>query len=77
MVSSTFFGPERSTKICPALSHAFPTKVLPRTGKWIHRHRMILTIHDPIPPKGQGADNMKATMAEAYSECFEQWALKR
>ena len=30
-------------------------------------HRMILTIHDPIPPKGQGADNMKATMAEAYT----------
>ena len=42
-------------------------EILPRTGKWIHRHRMILTIHDPIPPKGQGADNMKATMAEAYT----------
>ena len=28
---------------------------------------MILTIHDPIPPKGQGADNIKATMAEAYT----------
>ena len=25
MVSKTFFGPERSTKICPALSQAFPT----------------------------------------------------
>ena len=36
-------------------------EILPRTGKWIHRHRMILTIHDPIPPKGQGADNIKAT----------------
>ena len=42
-------------------------EILPRTGKWIHRHRMILTIHDPIPPKGQGADNIKATMAEAYT----------
>lgn len=41
-------------------------EILPRTGKWIHRHRMILTIHDPIP-KGQGADNIKATMAEAYT----------
>ena len=28
-------------------------EILPRTGKWIHRHRMILTIHDPIPPKGK------------------------
>ena len=42
-------------------------EILPRTGKWIHRHRMILTVHDPIPPKGQGADNIKATMAEAYT----------
>ena len=28
---------------------------------------MILTIHDPIPPKGKGVDNIKATMAEAYA----------
>lgn len=41
--------------------------ILPRTGKWIHRHRMILTIHDPIPPKGQGAENIKTTMQEAYA----------
>jgi len=40
--------------------------VLSRTGKWIHPHRMILTIHDPIPPKGKGTDNIKATMDEAY-----------
>ena len=40
---------------------------LPRTGKWIHRHRMILTIHEPIPPKGKGMENIKATMAEAYA----------
>ena len=42
-------------------------QILPRTGKWIHRHRMILTIHNPIPPKGQGIENIKATMAEAYA----------
>lgn len=42
-------------------------EILPRTGKWIHRHRMILTIHDPIPPKGQGTENIKATLAEAYT----------
>lgn len=42
-------------------------KILPRTGKWIHPHRMILTIHDPIPPKGQGMENIKATLAEAYA----------
>ena len=42
-------------------------EILPRTGKWIHRHRKILTIHDPIPPKGKGMENIKATMAEAYA----------
>ena len=42
-------------------------EILPRTGKWIHRHRMILTIHEPIPPKGKGMENIKATMAEAYA----------
>ena len=41
--------------------------ILPRTGKWIHRHRMILTIHEPIQPKGKGIDNIKATMTEAYA----------
>ena len=35
-------------------------EILPRTGKWIHRHRMILTIHDPIPPKGKGMENIKS-----------------
>ena len=42
-------------------------EILPRTGKWIHRHRMILTIHDPIPPKGKGPENIKETMTEAYA----------
>ena len=42
-------------------------EILPRTGKWIHRHRMVLTIHEPIAPKGQGAENIKATMTEAYA----------
>ena len=37
------------------------------SGKWIHPHRMILTIHDPIPPKGKGIENIKETMAEAYA----------
>ncbi|MDR0939174.1 MAG: 1-acyl-sn-glycerol-3-phosphate acyltransferase [Mediterranea sp.] len=42
-------------------------EVLSRTGKWVSWHRMTLTIHDPIAPKGQGTDNIKATMAEAYA----------
>ena len=41
--------------------------ILPRTGKWVTRHRMILTIHTPIAPKGHGADKMKETMDEAYA----------
>ena len=42
-------------------------EILPRTGKWIHRHRMIMTIHDPIPPKGKGAENIHHTLEEAYT----------
>jgi len=42
-------------------------EILPRTGKWIHRHRMIMTIHTPIPPKGKGPENIKATMEESYA----------
>ncbi len=42
-------------------------QVLPRTSKLISRHRMILTIHDPIPPKGQGVENIRQTMEEAYA----------
>lgn len=41
--------------------------ILPRTAKWIHRHRMTMTIHDPIFPKGKGMENIKATMQEAYN----------
>ena len=28
---------------------------------------MILTIHDPFPPKGKCIENIKSTMAEAYA----------
>ena len=42
-------------------------EILPRTGKWIHWHRMTMTIHDPIEPKGHGIDNIKETMEEAYA----------
>lgn len=41
-------------------------EILPRTGKWINQHGMTLTIHDPIVPKGKGAENIKETMEEAY-----------
>lgn len=42
-------------------------RVLSRTGKIVNRHPMTLTIHEPIPPKGQGIENIKATMNEAYA----------
>lgn len=42
-------------------------EILPRTGKWISCHRMIMTIHDPIPPKGKGAANIRETLNEAYA----------
>lgn len=40
--------------------------IRPRTGGWIKWHPMTLTIHRPIPPKGQGTRNIKETMNEAY-----------
>jgi 1-acyl-sn-glycerol-3-phosphate acyltransferase len=41
--------------------------VFSRTAKWVNRHPMSMTIHSPILPKGRGAGNIKATMAEAYA----------
>jgi 1-acyl-sn-glycerol-3-phosphate acyltransferase len=43
-------------------------EILSRNGKWIHRHRMTLTIHEPIPPKGKGSENIRLTMVEAYKK---------
>ncbi|MCM1107685.1 MAG: 1-acyl-sn-glycerol-3-phosphate acyltransferase [Clostridium sp.] len=42
--------------------------VLPRMAgfNFVHRHKMVMTIHRPIPPKGQGTENVKQTMEEAY-----------
>ena len=40
-------------------------RVLPRGGKWIHWARLSMTIHDPIPPHGQGAENIRHTLEEA------------
>jgi len=40
--------------------------VLPRTSKWPTWHPMKLTIHKPIVPKGQGAEDIKLVMEEAY-----------
>lgn len=41
-------------------------EVLPRTGKWISRHRMTLTIHTPIAPESTGAENIRSTLSKAY-----------
>ncbi|MCD8166179.1 MAG: 1-acyl-sn-glycerol-3-phosphate acyltransferase [Bacteroides sp.] len=41
-------------------------EVMRRDGILIRPHRMILTIHDPIPPRGKGSENIKRTMQEAY-----------
>lgn len=40
--------------------------VLPRNAKWVHRHRLTLTIHQPIPPHGKGPENVKILMDDAY-----------
>lgn len=43
--------------------------VLPRMAgfNFVKHHKIIMTIHRPIPPKGQGPENVKETMAEAYA----------
>ena len=42
--------------------------VMPRMRdmKWVLWHPLCLTIHKPIAPKGQGADNIKAIEKESY-----------
>ncbi len=43
-------------------------EVYPRTHKgFVRFHPLTLTIHKPIPPKGEGPENIKATLDEAYS----------
>lgn len=42
-------------------------EILPRDSKWIRRHAMTLTIHDPIPPQGKGAENVRALMERTYA----------
>lgn len=41
-------------------------EVLPRTGRFIRRHRMILTLHEPIFPQGQGHENIQNTRDKAH-----------
>lgn len=41
-------------------------EILPRTGKWIHPHKMTLTIHQPISPKEKGLKNIQNTLEESY-----------
>ena len=42
--------------------------VLPRTSKWywVRRRKLTLTIHTPIYPQSQGADNISRLMDESY-----------
>lgn len=42
-------------------------QVLPRTGKWIHWHRLTMTIHDPIEPQGKGPEHVQRLMEESYA----------
>ena len=43
--------------------------VLPRTCDWhfVNWHPLRLTIHEPLHPESQGADNVKRMMNESYS----------
>ncbi|MGN0036794.1 MAG: lysophospholipid acyltransferase family protein [Bacteroidaceae bacterium] len=41
-------------------------EVLPRTGHWVSWHPLTLTIHAPIPPQGQGPDNIQHALHASY-----------
>lgn len=43
-------------------------EILPRTAgfSFVRRHKLIMTIHAPIPPSGKGAEHMKVTMDKSY-----------
>lgn len=42
--------------------------VMPRTSKWywVRRRKLTLTIHKPIYPLSQGAENISRLMEESY-----------
>ncbi|MBQ9230755.1 MAG: 1-acyl-sn-glycerol-3-phosphate acyltransferase [Prevotella sp.] len=50
--------------------------VMPRMRDWhfVNWHPLTLTIHPPIPPKGQGAENVQTTMQEAYDSIMSSLA---
>lgn len=43
-------------------------EILPRTAgfSFVRRHKLIMTIHAPIPPCGKGAEDIKVTMDKSY-----------
>ena len=45
-----------------------------RDGHFVNRHRLSLTIHQPIYPVGQGPENIQATMAQAYDSVMSSLA---
>ena len=59
---------ELQLPVCPiTINGSFD--VMPRTNDWHFPvwHRLSLTIHRPIPPKGKGSEYEKETMNEAYN----------
>ena len=58
---------ELQLPVCPLTING-SYDVMPRTKDWHFPvwHRLSLTIHEPIPPRGKGTEFEKRTMAEAY-----------
>lgn len=44
-------------------------EILPRTAgvSFVKRHRLIMTIHAPIPPSGKGIEDIRSTMEKSYA----------
>lgn len=47
--------------------------IMPRTRDWhfANWHRLTFTIHEPIYPQGQGAENVKQTMESSYQTIMD------
>ena len=48
------------------INGSFDVKPRTRDFFWVFWHPLKLTIHQPIPPAGQGAENIKQQMQQSY-----------
>ena len=58
---------ELQLPVCPiTINGSFNVKPRMKDLSWVMWHPLTLTIHEPIPPIGQGPDNVKHQMDKSY-----------